>query len=95
MYPTKYRAAYAGVAICANWGFTFPIAFFTLSFKRNWFAYGYIFTGCYLAAVFVDCFFLRRATTALEEISNMYLLRVRFGASGTWTYPQDTSSDRN
>jgi SP family sugar:H+ symporter-like MFS transporter len=96
MYPTKYRAVYMGVAIWPNWGFTFPIAFFIPFIKGAiGFAYGYDLTGCYLAAIFVDYFFLKRGTIALEEIDNMYLLRVRSGVSGTWAHPHGTSSDRS
>lgn len=90
MYPSSHRAACMGVATCANWGFTFLIAFFTpFITKVIGYKYGYIFAGCcLLGCLIVYLFLIESKDRTLEEIDSMYLLRVKPWASQTWTHPQ-------
>ena len=59
IFPGRYRSE--AIALCAgsNWIWNFLLAFFTTFITSDiGFAYGYVFAGCNLAAVFVVYFFL-------------------------------------
>lgn len=66
------------------------IAFFTpfITGDIN-FAYGYVFAGCNLFAVFFIYFFLPETSgRSLEEIDTMFLLEVKPWKSSKWTPPK-------
>jgi SP family sugar:H+ symporter-like MFS transporter len=59
IYPGRYRSQ--AIALCSgsNWLFNFLLAFFTPFISKDInFAYGYVFAGCNLFAVFFVFFFL-------------------------------------
>ena len=66
------------------------IAFFTpfITGDIN-FAYGYVFAGCNLFAVFVVYFFLPETSgRSLEEIDTMFLLEIKPWNSAKWVPPK-------
>lgn len=90
IYPGRYRSQ--AIALCSgsNWLFNFLLAFFTpfISNDIN-FAYGYVFAGCNLFAVFFVFFFLpETAGRSLEEIDTLFLLEVKPWKSKSWVPPE-------
>jgi len=90
IYPSRYRSQSIAFCAASNWLFNFLIAFFTpfISKKIN-FAYGYVFAGCNLFAVFFVYFCLPETSgRSLEEIDTMFLLRVKPWKSSKWVPPK-------
>ncbi|KAB8235344.1 general substrate transporter [Aspergillus alliaceus] len=95
MYPARYRAVCIGLATAANWTWNFLISFFTpfISSAID-FAYGYVFAGCCLAAVFIVFFFVNETQgRTLEEVDTMYVLHVKPWKSSSWVPPEGIVRD--
>jgi MFS transporter, SP family, sugar:H+ symporter len=90
IYPGRYRSEAIALCSAANWLFNFLLAFFTTFITSDiGFAYGYVFAGCNLAAVFIVYFFLPETNNkTLEEIDTMFLLEVSPLKSSRWEPPQ-------
>lgn len=59
IYPSRYRSQCVSYCAASNWLFNFFIGFATPFIVSSiGFAYGYLFAGCNLLAVFVVYFFL-------------------------------------
>lgn len=90
IYPGRYRSQ--AIALCSgsNWLFNFLLAFFTPFISKDInFAYGYVFAGCNLFAVFFVYFFLpETAGRSLEEIDTLFLLEVKPWKSKSWVAPE-------
>ena len=90
IYPTRYRSQCIALCAASNWLFNFLIAFFTpfITGDINY-AYGYVFAGCNLFAVFFVYFCLPETSgRSLEEIDTMFLLEVKPWKSSKWTPPK-------
>lgn len=89
-YPGRYRSEAIALCSAANWLFNFLLAFFTAFTTTNiGFAYGYVFAGCTLAAVFIVYFFLLETNNkTLEEIDTMFLLEISPLKSSRWEPPR-------
>ncbi|KAG9783392.1 general substrate transporter, partial [Aureobasidium melanogenum] len=83
---------YYGTTVFASVGLSNSlIAFFTpfITGDINY-AYGYVFAGCNLFAVFFVYFFLPETSgRSLEEIDTMFLLEVKPWKSSKWTPPKN------
>jgi SP family sugar:H+ symporter-like MFS transporter len=90
IYPGRYRSEAIALRSAANWLFNFLLAFFTTFITTDiGFAYGYVFAGCNLAAVFIVYFFLLETNNkTLEEIDTMFLLEVSPLKSSKWEPPR-------
>ncbi|KAL2420004.1 High-affinity fructose transporter ght6 [Exophiala dermatitidis] len=91
IYPSRYRSQCIALCAASNWLFNFLIAFFTpfITGDINY-AYGYVFAGCNLFAVFFVYFFLPETSgRSLEEIDTMFLLEVKPWKSSKWTPPKN------
>jgi SP family sugar:H+ symporter-like MFS transporter len=90
IYPGRYRSEAIALCSASNWLFNFLLAFFTTFTTSDiGFAYGYVFAGCNLAAVFIVYFFLPETNDkSLEEIDTMFLLDVSPLKSSKWEPPQ-------
>lgn len=90
IYPGRYRSQAIALCSASNWLFNFLLAFFTPFISRDInFAYGYVFAGCNLFAVFFIYFFLpETAGRSLEKIDTMFLLRVKPWKSKNWVAPE-------
>ncbi|KEF56351.1 MFS transporter, SP family, sugar:H+ symporter [Exophiala aquamarina CBS 119918] len=90
LYPTRYASPCIALCAATNWLFNFLIAFFTpfITGDINY-AYGYVFAGCNILAVFFVYFFLPETSgRSLEEIDTMFLLEVKPWKSSKWTPPK-------
>jgi SP family sugar:H+ symporter-like MFS transporter len=90
IYPSRYRSQCIALCAASNWLFNFLIAFFTpfITGDINY-AYGYVFAGCNLFAVFFVYFCLPETSgRSLEEIDTMFLLEVKPWQSSKWTPPK-------
>ncbi|KIV78776.1 hypothetical protein PV11_06386 [Exophiala sideris] len=90
IYPSRYRSQAISMCAASNWLFNFLIAFFTpfITGDIN-FAYGYVFAGCNLFAVFFVYFFLPETSgRSLEEIDTMFLLEIKPWNSAKWVPPK-------
>ena len=64
IYPTRYRSEAMSLCSASNWTFNFLLAFFTPFIDQSiYFAYGYVFAGCNLAAFVVVFLFLGGKST--------------------------------
>ncbi|KIX94461.1 uncharacterized protein Z520_09847 [Fonsecaea multimorphosa CBS 102226] len=90
IYPSRYRSQCIALCAASNWLFNFLIAFFTpfITGDINY-AYGYVFAGCNLFAVFFVYFCLPETSgRSLEEIDTMFLLEIKPWKSSKWTPPR-------
>ncbi|EXJ86054.1 MFS transporter, SP family, sugar:H+ symporter [Capronia coronata CBS 617.96] len=90
IYPSRYRSQAMALCAASNWLFNFLIAFFTpfITGDIN-FAYGYVFAGCNLFALFFVYFCLPETSgRSLEEIDTMFLLEVKPWKSSKWIPPR-------
>jgi len=90
IFPGRYRSEAIALCACSNWIWNFLLAFFTTFITGDiGFAYGYVFAGCNLAAVFIIYFFLPETSgRSLEVIDTMFLLEVKPWKSSKWTPPE-------
>ncbi|EXJ85317.1 MFS transporter, SP family, sugar:H+ symporter [Capronia epimyces CBS 606.96] len=90
IYPSRYRSQCIALCAASNWLFNFLIAFFTPFITGDIrFAYGYVFAGCNLFAVFFVYFFLPETSgRSLEEIDTMFLLEIKPWKSSKWVPPK-------
>ena len=99
IYPSRYRSFAIGLCASSNWLWNFFIGFCTPFITSEiGFAYGYLFAGCNLIAVFVVFFFLPETSgKSLEEIDTMFLMRIKPWHSSKWNVPDGetlASNDR-
>lgn len=89
LYPSRYRARAMAMATASNWLWNFLLGFFTPFITNDIdFAYGYVFAGCLLVAVFVVFFFvIEGKDRTLEEMDMMYVMRVKPWKSSAWKPP--------
>ncbi|RAL13416.1 sugar porter family MFS transporter [Aspergillus homomorphus CBS 101889] len=89
LYPGKYRAQGMALATASNWLWNFLIGFFTPFITGAIdFAYGYVFAGCLLVAVFVIYFFvIEGKDRTLEELDWMYVNNVKPWQSSSFKMP--------
>ncbi|PYH83330.1 general substrate transporter [Aspergillus uvarum CBS 121591] len=89
LYPGKYRAQGMALATASNWLWNFLIGFFTPFITGAIdFAYGYVFAGCLLVAVFVIYFFVIEGKgRTLEELDWMYVNKVKPWKSSSFEMP--------
>ncbi|KAF9884110.1 hexose transporter hxt1 [Aspergillus nanangensis] len=89
LYPSRYRAKAMSLSTASNWLWNFLIGFFTPFITADIdFAYGYVFAGCLIVAVFVVYFFvLEGRGKTLEEMDMMYIMRVPPWKSSHWVPP--------
>lgn len=87
LYPSRYRAQCMALSTASNWTWNFLLAFFTPFITSAIdFRYGYVFAGCCGAASVIVYFFLLEAQgKTLEEVDEMYILRVKPWKSKGWT----------
>ena len=87
LYPSRYRAQCMALSTASNWIWNFLIAFFTPFITSAIdFRYGYVFAACCGAASVIVYFFLLEAQgKTLEEVDEMYILRVKPWKSKGWT----------
>lgn len=87
LYPSRYRAQCMALSTASNWIWNFLIAFFTPFITSAIdFRYGYVFAACCGAASVTVYFFLLEAQgKTLEEVDEMYILRVKPWKSKGWT----------
>jgi SP family sugar:H+ symporter-like MFS transporter len=96
IFPSRYRAKGMALSTASNWTWNFCIGFFTpFITKEINFAYGYVFAGCNLAAVFIVYFFVIEGTgKTLEAIDTAYLLKVKPWKSSKWEPPSAEEMNR-
>jgi len=90
IFPGRYRSVAISLCAGSNWIFNFLLAFFTTFITSDIsYAYGYVFAGCNLAAVFIVYFFLPETSgRSLEEIDTMFLLEIKPWKSSKWEPPR-------
>ncbi|KAL5049070.1 hypothetical protein BDW71DRAFT_195553 [Aspergillus fruticulosus] len=98
LFPSKYRAKGMALATASNWLWNFLIgcfSFFTPFITGAIdFAYGYVFAGCLLVAVFVVYFFvIEGKDRTLEELDWMYVNHVKPWESSKYEIPRITYHD--
>ncbi|KAL4919038.1 general substrate transporter [Aspergillus aurantiobrunneus] len=95
LFPSKYRAKGMALATASNWLWNFLIGFFTPFITGAIdFAYGYVFAGCLLFAIFVVYFFvIEGKDRTLEELDWMYVNKVKPWKSSSYEIPSISYHD--
>ena len=89
LYPSRYRAKSMALSTASNWFWNFMLAFFTPFIVGDIdFRYGYVFAACNAVGGLVVFFtVIEGKGRTLEEVNEMYVLKVTPWKSSQWVVP--------